>query len=160
MNQNQAMPSQEDKIMAALAHICVILPLWGLVGAIVIWATQKEKSRFVAFQALQATAYQLSLVLLYLVGMVCYMVSFFGFMFTIPFMEETGAGPPPGFFLPFCVLGCLMLLGLAYLAYGFWAAVATLRGQDFRYVILGQWLEDFMSGREKDVEGRLNNSAE
>ena len=38
--------SSDDRIMAALAHFL------GLFGALIIWATQKDKSRFVKFQAL------------------------------------------------------------------------------------------------------------
>jgi len=56
-------PSQNDKIMAALAHISALLPLMGIIAPIVIWVTQKDKSEYVAFQALQAVAYQLLMIL-------------------------------------------------------------------------------------------------
>jgi len=36
-------PTQDERIMAALAHACAILLGMGVVGAIVIWVTQKEK---------------------------------------------------------------------------------------------------------------------
>jgi uncharacterized Tic20 family protein len=58
-------PTQDDRIMAALSHITVILPFFGVVAPIIIWVTQKEKSQYVAFQALQALAYQLSLIVFY-----------------------------------------------------------------------------------------------
>jgi hypothetical protein len=81
-------PNQEEKVMAALAHIAILLPLMGLVAPIVIWATQKDKSAYVNFQALQAVAYQVSLILVWFLGMGCYICSFFGTVFLIP------AGPP------------------------------------------------------------------
>ncbi len=40
--------SQDERIMAALAHASAILPMWGAIAAIVIWATQREKSAFTA----------------------------------------------------------------------------------------------------------------
>jgi dolichyl-phosphate-mannose--protein O-mannosyl transferase len=46
--------------MAALAHGGILLFGMGLVAAIVLWVTQKEKSRYVAFQTLQAAAYHLA----------------------------------------------------------------------------------------------------
>jgi uncharacterized Tic20 family protein len=55
----RSIPNQNDKIMAALAHISALLPLMGVIAPIVIWATQKDKSEYVAFQALQAVVYQL-----------------------------------------------------------------------------------------------------
>ena len=41
--------TQDDKVVAALAPLI----------AIIVWATQKGKSPFVAFQSLQALVYQL-----------------------------------------------------------------------------------------------------
>ncbi len=70
-------PSQNDKIMAALAHISAVLPLIGVIAPTIIWATQKDKSEYVAFQALQAVAYQLVMILAWFIGMGCYMISAF-----------------------------------------------------------------------------------
>jgi uncharacterized Tic20 family protein len=70
-------PTQDERVMAALAHISALLPMMGVVAPIIIWVTQKGKSKFVAFQSLQALAYQLSMILAWFVGMGCYMFSFF-----------------------------------------------------------------------------------
>ena len=52
--------SQDERIMAALSHATALLPFMGVIAPIVIWVTQKDKSQYVAFQALQAMAYQLN----------------------------------------------------------------------------------------------------
>lgn len=39
--------SSDERLMAAVSH------LFGLLVAIIVWATQKEKSIFVRFQAVQ-----------------------------------------------------------------------------------------------------------
>jgi uncharacterized Tic20 family protein len=146
-------PTQEDKIMAALAHVSVLLPLMGVIAPIVIWATQKDKSSFVGFQALQAAAYQLSLILLWFAGMGCYMCSFLGVFLLIPggliFAEgnEQWVGPLFGlpFFFPFAVIGTMLLAMLLYVVYGLAAAVLVLQGRPFRYVLLSGWIERYLA---------------
>jgi uncharacterized Tic20 family protein len=143
------LPTQDERIMAAVSHVTVIWPMVGMIGPLVIWGTQREKSPFVGFQALQAAAYQLILILGGLVAGVCYMCSFFSFPFTAlltaPFDEEAVLCFP---FLTFsCTFGLLfllMLLWLAYIGYGIFGAVSVLQGKDFRYVFLGPWLERYL----------------
>lgn len=137
-------PSQNDRIMAALAHVTAILPMMGLIAPIVIWATQKDKSEFVAFQALQATAYQLLMVLLYFIGMGLYMCSFFTMFITMPLVEQVGRDAPVeilGVAFPFLVFGLIILGGLVFVVYGLVGAVMVLTGRNFRYFFLGSWLD-------------------
>lgn len=140
-------PTQNDRIMAGLAHITAILPLMGIIAPIVIWATQKDKSEFVAFQALQAVVYQLTMILAWFVGMGCYMVSFFGLFLTIPFAESSAPGAPTemlGFFMPFVIMGAIFLGGAVFVIYGIVAAIMTVQGKDFRYALIGKRLEQYM----------------
>jgi len=152
-----AKATQDERILAALAHASVILPFWGLIGAIVIWVTQREKSRFVSFQALQGVAYQLVLVLGGLLGFACYMCSFLGVFLLMPvgFLATEGTTEPGTIgglvamlatSFPFCILGLFMLVGLAFVLYGLYGAVRVLQGHDFRYVVIGPWLERYLSG--------------
>ena len=143
---NQA--DKNDQIMAALAHVTIVIPLIGIIAPIVIWATQKEKSEFIAFQSLQAVIYQLTIVLAYFVGIGCYMCSFLGMFLTIPFAsEDTSAQFQPimlGTFIPFCVMGLLLVGGLIYVLYGLIGALLVFQGKDFRYVVIGSWLERYL----------------
>jgi uncharacterized Tic20 family protein len=149
-------PSQEDKIMAALAHVSVLLPLMGVIAPIVIWATQKEKSAFVGFQALQAAAYQISLILVWFGGMGCYLCSFFGMFILIPggllFAESDAAWLAPlfglPFFLPFAVIGTMLLAMLVFVVYGLVAAVLVLQGRPFRYVLVAHWIERYLARQD------------
>ncbi|MCX6035630.1 MAG: DUF4870 domain-containing protein [Chloroflexi bacterium] len=54
--------SSDERTWAALAHGCALLVLAGGVGgiiaALVIWLTQKEKSAWAAFHALQSLVFQ------------------------------------------------------------------------------------------------------
>lgn len=149
--------TQDERVMAALAHASAILPFWGLIGAIVIWATQKEKSRFVGFQALQVIAYQIVLILFGFLSFGCYMCSFFGTFMLMPLgmLAAEGASEAEGIigmllamlttFFPFCIMGAIVLVGILFVAYGLYGAARVLQGEDFRYVLIGHRLEQYMS---------------
>jgi len=144
-------PSQNDKIMAALAHISAILPLMGVIAPIIIWATQKDKSEYVAFQALQAVAYQLVMILMWFIGMGCYMISFITTFLAIPFSgtaSEANSTVPPlfemGFIFPFLVFGLIFLGGAIFIIYGIIGTVNVFQGKNFRYLIIGNRLANYL----------------
>ena len=152
--------TQDEKVVAALAHAL------GPLIAIIVWATQKDKSPFVAFQSLQALVYQLTGFVGALLGMACYICSFvgiFGGMFAFIPLTAAGAAATesgevaPGFltvigvlfsmvtmFLPFLTMALLGLAALAFFLYGLWAAFSVFQGKDFRYVVIGRWLERYL----------------
>ena len=142
-------PAQDERIMAALAHASIIWPTLGMIAPIVIWGTQREKSPFVGFQALQAAAYHFILTLGGLLAGVCYMCSFFSFPFTALLTAPLDEGaavcvPFLGFSCTFGILFLLILLWLAYVVYGLFGAVSVFQGEGFRYVFLGPWLERYL----------------
>ena len=150
-NTASAVPTQNDEIMAALAHVSAILPLMGVIAPIIIWATQKDKSKFVAFQALQAIAYQLVMIFAWFVGMGCYMLSFFSTFLMIPFTGSGGEVDPTvtpffmaGFFIPFIVFGVIFVGGAIFIIYGLVGAVMTFQGKDFRYFVIGSRLVSYL----------------
>jgi len=151
-----AKATQDERVMAALAHASVILPFWGLIGAIVIWATQKEKSRFVSFQALQVIAYQLVHILFGFLGLGCYMCSFFGTFMLMPLGMFAAEGAPEAegivgmilailAFFPFCIMGLFILAMVLFIVYGMYGAARVLQGEDFRYALIGRRLEQYMN---------------
>lgn len=149
-------PNPNDKIMAALAHISAILPFMGVIAPIVIWVTQKDKSEYVAFQALQAVAYQLVMILAWFVGMGCYMLSFFSMFLTIPFAGGDGDMNPAaapffllGTFVPFLVFGAIMIGGAIFVIYGLIAAIQVFQGKDFRYIFLGNRLARYLQNNKQ-----------
>jgi uncharacterized Tic20 family protein len=141
--------TQDERVMAAVAHATVIFSAVGLIGPLIIWGTQKEKSPFLAFQALQAAAYQFLLLLGGLLAGALYMCSFLTIpvtaLLSAPFDERAAVCVPfLGFSCTFGILFLLMLAWLAYLGYGLFGAVSVLQGNDFRYVFLGPWLERYL----------------
>lgn len=149
--EQNSIPSQNDNIMAALAHISVLLPLMGVIAPIVIWGTQKDKSEYVGFQALQAVAYQLLTILAWFIGMGCYMLSFFTMFLGIPFAGANSevvpsAGPlfALGFMIPFIIFGAIFVGGALFIIYGIIGAIQVFQGKDFRYIIIGDRLAAYL----------------
>nr|MBN1229574.1 DUF4870 domain-containing protein [Anaerolineae bacterium] len=136
----EARMDTENRLLAALAHGSIMAQGLGVVAGIVIYLTQREKSRFVALQALQAAVFQVIALILvigsWLVWGVFYAITW------IPLMNiADDAAPPPIFWIgiismviPFIVM---IVIGL----YGLIGAVQVWRGKDFRYLFIGRWLE-------------------
>jgi uncharacterized Tic20 family protein len=135
-------PSQDERILAALSHIGALIPYIGILAPIVIWVMQREKSRYVYIQSIQAVAYQLAGILAWILGIGCYMASFLVSLPIIPATESSADWlfmlP---FFIPFCVIGLLGLGWIGYIIYSVVAAVLTFQGRDFRYLVIGPMVE-------------------
>lgn len=142
---NQA-PSQEERTMAALAHGSILLFGMGVVAAIVLWVTQKEKSRYVAFQALQAVAYHIAGFAIFLVGMACWMGLYFASLIPLITTPEESASAALWIFIlvtllmlvPFVQMG-LWIIG------GWWGAARALQGREFRYIVIGRYLDRWLA---------------
>jgi uncharacterized Tic20 family protein len=138
-------PNQEERILAALAHGSALLFGMGIVAAVVVWVTHKDRSRYVAFQALQALVYQAAGLLLQILAWCCWMAIYFASFIPLVAAAET-ANEPPMFFLlslllmvvPFALMG-LWILG------GLWGTVRVLQGREFRYLMLGPQLQRWLA---------------
>jgi hypothetical protein len=141
-----ARPTPDERIMAALSHASIILPMTGLIVPVLIWVTQKAKSTYVSFQSVQSIAYHIVLILFGFLGGICYGCSFFGafFPFVLSGPGSDSGGPPPFFFLPFGVIGLFFLGYFALMIYGIVGAVLTLQGKDFKYLVVGERVERFL----------------
>ena len=123
---------QDEKTLAALAHASILLgiPTSGLV----IWIVQKEKSAYVAAQALQALVYQAVTFVLTMIVWCCWGVLYMALIF-VPLVSNPGAfeaAPPTGLWVG---------LGLTIL-YGLYGAARCLGGHDFKYAAIGNWLDN------------------
>ena len=138
--------TSDERTMAALAHGSAILNLFagigGLIAAFIIWMTQKEKSPWVAFHALQSLVFQaveitFTVVVVVLVWIVGFAVSFatvgIGTIVAVPVMILV-------FFGGLIILGA----GVVYSLYG---AYQIYESREFRYKWIGGWLQQHSSGR-------------
>ena len=140
--------TQDERTLAALAHASILLGIFtsgigGIVSALVIWAVQRGKSNYVAYQALQALVYQVAAFLLSMLAWCCWGLLWTA-MLLVPVFNNPGAyetTPPAGLWVGMALMVVpLGICGLTIL-YGLWAAVRCLGGHDFKYALIGNWIE-------------------
>jgi uncharacterized Tic20 family protein len=147
MNNNVPSLSSDEKLMGAVSH------LFGLVVALLMWMLQKDKSRFVKFQALQALVFDLIVMISTGLLFFClFGVIFLGTFGSIIWTAEAASSPEQ--MIPFVVLPimfpsltfiCVFPLSVLLLAVRITAAVSVLNGRNFRYPVLGNWVEKFIA---------------
>lgn len=126
--------TDEEMNMAALAHASVLLGFLsgGLAGvpvALVIWLAYKDKSRYVAFHAMQSLVFQLGLVAVAMVVLLAIVLS----AVTICLIP-----------LALVLVVGIIALPFAHLLYGLYAAYETYYGADFRYWKVGDVVQQQM----------------
>lgn len=135
--------SVENRLLAALAHGSVVAQGIGILVGVLVYITQRGKSRYAAFQALQAAVFQL-LNMIITVSVWLIWGIFYG-LSMIPLIQQAEANPdaaPPAIFW---ISMISMVVPLAYMVlvslYGLWGGVRAWQGKDFRYLVIGSWLE-------------------
>lgn len=137
-------PTKDERLLATLAHASVLANtanLTGLILSTLIWATQREKSIFIRFQALQAVVYQSFMLA---IGMLLTLiwVGCLGFaLIPVAIRPDLYTTSPPDVFW-LALIGFVIPLGFALVAmlYGLYGALQVYRGKSFTYAIVGRWV--------------------
>ena len=114
--------TSDEKTWAILAHVSILLGaitagLLGPVAAFVIWLVKKDESDYVAKQALQSLIYQIVVaVLSWIMWIVIAVLAVF--------------------VIGLCLIPIGLLLNLAAVGYGCYAAYVCSLGQEFKYPII------------------------
>lgn len=129
---SQPLSQADERLWAMLAHLSVLLNLvtgfLGVFTPLVIYFIFKDRSRFVAYQAMQSFIFQLvfwggagilvgvmwaivGVLSAILIGLIC---------------------------IPFAILFSFLPLGA--LIYGVIGAIQTYQGEDFRYWLIADWV--------------------
>jgi uncharacterized protein len=133
------MTQQDENRLAALAHASGVLNLitgvGGIAVALIIWLAYRDRSRYLAFQALQAAMFQLSVLvavsaiaiiaaILWTIGLAM-LVILIGVVIIIPAILAT-------------LIAIILPLGAA--VYGVIGAVETGQGRPFRYWLVADYI--------------------
>jgi len=151
MNEPSHVLPSEDRTLAGLCH------LLGWLVALIIWAIQKDKSRYVRFQGAQALAFDVVVILggilLFFVLFTClFALMFLGIAGMIAATPQVSAPPgEPGGgiwlfwmavpFLPIGMFACLLPFFLGIFIARLIAAIRCFQGQDFQYPWLGKQIK-------------------
>ena len=136
--------TSEERLLAAVAHAGILVPITGIIAPLLIWLTQRERSPKVKFHAIQATAYQALPVLALIIYMGCFMCAFGFTMLAAMFPASSGDGALIAFanILPMLIFFAVLFI---FMIYGIVGAVRVFQGADFRYVMIGRWLERYLA---------------
>jgi len=136
--------SQEVRLLAAISHASVIFTNIGFFIPIGIYLTQKKKSSYLGFQALQALIWQIVMFVFTILISSCMVGSIL-----IPVLLATSSQNERllelsggSVFFAIIISVFLMTFGnLAFIIYGIIGAITTYQGKDFRYVFIGNRIE-------------------
>jgi uncharacterized Tic20 family protein len=134
----QPLSPSDERTWAMLAHLSILLNLFtgflGTLGALIIYLIFKDRSRYVAYQSMQAFIFQL--------------IAFFGFgaLATVAWVISG--------MLSVVLIGCLCmpiallisLVPVAALVYGVIGAIECNQGRDFQYWLVGEWTRSILTG--------------
>lgn len=122
----------DERTWSMLAHLSILVNLvsgvLGPVAALVIYLVFKDRSRYVAYQSLQALLFQL---VAWVGG---------GILAGIAWVIT---GLLSAVLIGLCLIPFAILISaipLAAIVYGVVGAVQTSQGQDFRYWLIGDWV--------------------
>jgi len=141
MSSSLEQASSEERMLAALAQLGILLPAFGFMVPLFIWLNNRDWSSCVQFHALQALVWHLvSSSMLFL-----YFVLFFGVGFGALAAPYEGLGLPARLI----TLRCFILLvgtgGYAALAmFGIRSSRAILSGYKPSYPVIGPWLSRYL----------------
>jgi uncharacterized Tic20 family protein len=137
---------KEDQVAGAVAHSSAVLLMFGAIVPLSIWVTQKERSRFLGFQSLQAAVYQGLGALGYFFAMGLYVLSAAAFAgYGLLGALEQGSDPNLTALLliltpMFCFLFMIAIGGPTFHLFSIIASLRVLRGHDYNYPLLGKYL--------------------
>ena len=140
---NEALAPGDERTWGMLAHLSTFINLLtgfgGPIAALIIYMVYKDRSRFVAYHAMQAMVFQL----------ICWFGggALIGLMWTIVGILSAllvGIVLIP---VALVLTPILALLPIGGLVYGTIAAVQVSQGQDFKYWLVGDWVRGTLTGK-------------
>ena len=151
----------EDRWVASMGHFSVIIILWGMLVPLTAWILQGKRSSFLKFQTIQALVFQAGTTLLYILSMAMYFGGAIFFILSVGGMDAANLDSGFGMiglviFLGsmLCVFGIVLLVPLLHIM-GQWAGYRILKGDDYRYPIVGKLVERRLSRDYKPPKEEL-----
>ena len=126
----------EEKLMSMLSHISIVIPNIGILAPLIIWITQKDKSQFTRFNALQAIFFQLVFIALTMVSIIIGLILMF---IALPILTASpNDAPGTLFWVSMGIMNLYFPLWLIFSIYGIIASVKSFKGKLFKYAIIGR----------------------
>jgi uncharacterized Tic20 family protein len=141
----------EFRWVASMGHFSILILLWGMLAPLTAWILQGRQSFFLKFQSIQTLVYQGITTILYFVGGFMYL---FGLILLFVGMGAIGNSDFNSSLsmISLVALGVFLLLAFVLLLLvpllhilGQWAGYRVLKGENYRYPLVGRLVEKSVS---------------
>ncbi len=131
--------SNDGKLMSLISHLSILIPNIGILAPIIIWVTNRERSNFVRFHAIQAIFFQL---VFFILMMFFIFVGVILMLAAIPWFDlNSSADPGILFFLSMIFMFMYFPLWLIFGIYAVVASIKSYKGKIFKYAVIGKIIE-------------------
>lgn len=133
-------PTSDERLLALLSHLSAFMG--GIILPLIIWATQKDKSKFVRFHSLQAIFFQLTLAAVIILIVIVFLIILFASGIGLSALENSGAGngsEMPSFLIVLMIIfyGGVFIIAIAAMAYMIYVALKSYKGELIRIPFIG-----------------------
>jgi uncharacterized Tic20 family protein len=141
----------EFQWVAAMGHFSVLVIIWGMLAPLTAWVLQGKNSPFLRFQSIQTIAYHSFTTVVYFAGSFLYLVGIVLLVISMGGMTGTDFNASIGT-IGLVVLVILLLISAVLILsvpllhiLGQWAGYRVLKGEDYRYPLLGRLVQKWSS---------------
>ena len=156
-NENWLNEDHEDRWVAAAGHFSVIITFWGMLAPITAWALQGKRSAWLKFQSAQTIVFHMCVLALGFVAGAIYMIGFVAFIALTGFSGDTAMSSSMGLIGIVVMFGSMIVALLIILIVplfhimGQWAGYRVLKGDDYRYPLIGKLVARAIPSEAKNL---------
>jgi uncharacterized Tic20 family protein len=143
----------EFRWVAAAGHFSVLIMLWGMLAPLAAWILRGRYNFFLKFQSIQTIVYQACVTVLYAVGGSLYGMGLLVLIASTGGIGQSGGNSSFGI-VGVVISGAVLLLGTVIILVipllhilGQWAGYRVLKGENYRYPLVGRLVEKRISKR-------------
>jgi uncharacterized Tic20 family protein len=141
----------EFRWVAATGHFSILIVIWGMLAPLTIWALFGKRDHFLKFQSIQTLVYQAAATILFFGGAILYSVGL------LLLVVATGAIGNQDFSSSLGIAGSVILIVILLISVivlllvpflhilGQWAGYRVLKGDDYRYPLVGKLIEGWIT---------------
>lgn len=147
--------NHEFRWVAAMGHFSILVVIWGMLAPLTAWALFGKRDDFLRFQSIQTLVYQAAATVLFFGGAILYSLGL------LLLVAATGAIGNPEFnsslgIVSTVLIGIILLISVIVLLLvpflhilGQWAGYRVLKGDDYRYPLIGRLIDKRLSKASK-----------
>jgi Uncharacterized protein conserved in bacteria len=148
----------EFRWLAAMGHFSILVMLWGMLTPLTTWILYGKRSFFLKFQSIQTLVFQAGTTILYFVGGFIYLFGFLVLILGAGMVGEGNFNSTAGIFgiivfgLSLLISFVLILLVPLLHILGQWAGYRVLKGDNYRYPLIGKLVENWIVNKTSLAE--------